>query len=82
MSLNRAGAAAVLLPDGRVLVVGGERPGRVSSAEIYDPASNSWSLAGELPAAVEQPTLVVTGPRRVFLQGTRVAFELTLAAGG
>ena len=41
--------ATVLLPDGRVLVVGGWRGGfggSASSAELYDPRSGSWTETG------------------------------------
>ena len=36
---------ATLMPDGRVLVIGDE------TAEMYDPATNTWSPAGELNLA-------------------------------
>jgi N-acetylneuraminic acid mutarotase len=38
--------SATLLPDGRVLVIGGYNPsqGWLSSAEIYDPATGQWSI--------------------------------------
>src|SRR5215471_3839287 len=43
---------ATLLPDGRVLVVGGE-DGRdaLASAELYDPATGTWSNTGSLNTA-------------------------------
>jgi hypothetical protein len=49
MSTQRAFAAAAPLPDGQVLVAGGgvAHPGRIfSSAEVFDPATNSFSSAG------------------------------------
>lgn len=56
MNFARVGAAAVTLSDGRVLVVGSS-PLPVTkvdsrayfSAEIYDPATGRFSLAGQLP---------------------------------
>jgi N-acetylneuraminic acid mutarotase len=38
--------SATLLPDGRVLVIGGYNPrqGWLSSAEIYDPATGQWNV--------------------------------------
>jgi hypothetical protein len=44
MSVERAGAAAAPLADGRVLVVGGGTS--PSSAEIFDPKTNTFSSAG------------------------------------
>ncbi len=39
-----------LLGDGRILVAGGARPftSALSTAEIYDPTSGSWSEAGSM----------------------------------
>jgi hypothetical protein len=61
----RAGAAAVTLADGRVLVVGsgdtnvtGIHADAYRTAEIYDPATGRFSLAGRFPdidlAAIEK----------------------------
>jgi hypothetical protein len=58
--LDRSTAAAVALPDGRVLVVGGEGPvqradgggyGTPTSAavEAYDPRANAWTKLAALP---------------------------------
>jgi hypothetical protein len=49
MRVARSGATGCVLADGRVLVVGGfGKAGRLRSAEIYDPRTNSWSWAGEM----------------------------------
>lgn len=48
--MGRGDHAATLLPDGRVLVTGGRLTssgtGGLGNAEIYDPASGTWSNAG------------------------------------
>jgi hypothetical protein len=48
MSTARVGAAAAPLPDGRVLVVGGDDDSfhTLSSAEVFDPATRRFSSAG------------------------------------
>src|ERR1700682_3549248 len=51
---QRLNPQAVLLADGRVLVAGGNVSSSgplpfLTSAEIYDPAANVWTSAGELP---------------------------------
>jgi len=46
MSIARSGHTATLLPDGRVLVVGGNY--FVTTSEIYDPVLNKWKAAGNL----------------------------------
>ena len=45
MSLEREVASAVLLDDGRVLVIGGgsQRREPVKSTELYDPATDTWA---------------------------------------
>jgi WD40 repeat protein len=56
-SLNtaRLSHTATLLPDGKVLVVGGDRSAQVfsalASAELYDPASGTWTATGSLITA-------------------------------
>ncbi|RSS58519.1 kelch repeat-containing protein [Streptomyces sp. WAC01280] len=57
MSGARYGHAATLLPDGRVLVTGGNRPRdtrtalTLTTAELFDPDTGTWSPAGELADA-------------------------------
>jgi N-acetylneuraminic acid mutarotase len=47
--------AATLLPDGNVLVTGGVTPGvaghSLATAELYNPASGTWSLTGSMLTA-------------------------------
>lgn len=50
MAEARFGHTATLLPDGKVLVVGGFqlRMGVLATAEVYDPETGRWSTAGTL----------------------------------
>ena len=50
ISQGRWAHSATLLEDGRVLIVGGNMSasGKLDSAEIYDPASGTWSSAGSM----------------------------------
>jgi N-acetylneuraminic acid mutarotase len=58
LAAARLGHQATPLPDGRVLVTGGEavvaadgtyRPQSLDSAELYDPAAGTWSAVSPLP---------------------------------
>lgn len=55
LNAARAYSTAVRLRDGRVLVAGGlggaAGDQRLSSAEIYDPASGAWTTTGDMPEA-------------------------------
>ena len=69
MSVARAGHTATLLPNGKVLVVGGTgtdsevNHGILTSAELFDPTTNTWSNAGELnvPRSGHTVTLLNNG---------------------
>ncbi|MDE2256544.1 MAG: hypothetical protein KGK05_02140 [Xanthomonadaceae bacterium] len=65
---------ATLLPSGKVLVTGGEYTDNVSptilnSAELYDPASNTWSAAGSLAAARQGHTATLLASGLVLVVG-------------
>jgi WD40 repeat protein len=66
MVAGRGGHTANLLPNGRVLVAGGDaglglRP--ISSAELYDPAAQTWASTGSLttPRNNHTATLLLNG---------------------
>ncbi|MBZ4329465.1 kelch repeat-containing protein [Corallococcus sp. AS-1-12] len=49
MAQGRSRQLATLLPDGKVLVAGGEDiNGYLTSSEVYDPATGTWSPAGAM----------------------------------
>lgn len=63
--------ASVLLPNGNVLLPGGDGNDRVKS-EVYDPASGSWSNTGPLNIGRERQSLVVLRDGKVLTAaGTR-----------
>jgi MYXO-CTERM domain-containing protein len=64
MSTARTGHTATLLPNGKLLVVGGEtNSGYIPSAELYDPATGTWTATGSLAQArnLHTATLLPTG---------------------
>lgn len=78
MSVARSAHTATALPDGRVLVVGGFRTvfgagGPVdvanSSAEIYNPATRSWTSARSMRVARHSHTAVLLPNGRVLVAG-------------
>lgn len=55
LAFPRTGQSAVVLTDGRVLLVGGDNPtgaSRQTTAEFYNPQTNRWNTAGTLTSAV------------------------------
>ena len=64
-SLDGYGPSATLLPDGKVLVAGGEDANfnLLSSAELYNPATGTWSRTGSMttPRSGQSATLLNNG---------------------
>lgn len=73
MAQGRRGHAATALHDGRVLVAGGHPAAfdapPLSDTEVWDPATNAWSLAGSLGTARSQAALVTLDDGRALAIG-------------
>jgi hypothetical protein len=75
MKQARENHTATLLPDGRVLVAGGDRPARgaaqpyLAGAEIYDPATGEWTATGSLLTARASATATLLRDGRVLVAG-------------
>jgi hypothetical protein len=69
----RGGQEATLLPDGRVLITGGVGPDRdvpmLPSAEIYDPATETFTPTGSLNEPRVDHTATLLGDGRVLIAG-------------
>ena len=69
MSEARGQQVAVLLNDGRVLVAGGNQDSQVGTAEIYDPASDTWTTTGNLLMSRASPVAALLTDGRVLVAG-------------
>lgn len=70
MAAARSDHTATRLPNGKVLIVGGNSAGgSVASAELYDPATRTFSATGSLAAARQGHTATLLGDGRVLVTG-------------
>src|SRR2546423_1083964 len=66
----RAHHTATLLPDGKVLVVGGYDGNRdLATAEVYDPASRTWTATGSLANRRSNNTATLLPNGKVLVVG-------------
>ena len=76
---HRMGHAAALLPDGRVLIAGGDEysaytnGSRPDTAVVYDPAAGTWVDTGPMKAIHDHATAVVLGDGSVLVGGGQAA---------
>lgn len=71
MNVARENHTLTLLPDGRVLAVGGFIFGGSThaSAEIYNPATNSWAMTGSMSTVRQAHTATLLQDGRVLVVG-------------
>ena len=73
-SLGTASAAhaMILLPTGRILVAGGyDGTGALTRVEIYDPATNTWTVAASLNESRYDAGIAITSDGKVLIAGGR-----------
>src|SRR5207302_10674572 len=71
---------ATLLPNGKVLVVGGYNSGIVVSAELYDPAGGKWTVTGSLNTPRWEHTSALLPNVKVLVAGGRCLVNVVLAS--
>ena len=82
MATYRSGHAASLLPEGRVLVSGGQDGHDVSlaSAELYDPKTGTFEPTSSMGAARHQHTATLLADGRVLVAGGATSENVALAS--
>jgi N-acetylneuraminic acid mutarotase len=70
MALGRVTSTATRLPSGKVLVAGGlGTHAQLTSAEVYDPETSSWSSAGSMAEGRYQHTATLLNSGQVLVAG-------------
>src|SRR5215472_3409789 len=65
MNVARANQTATLLPNGQVLIAGGG----TAKAELYNPATRTFSLTGRMPVAVTDATATLLRTGKLLVAG-------------
>jgi hypothetical protein len=70
LNIGRWDHSAILLPNGKVLVVGGEDKdfNFLRSAETFDPATGQWTATGSLGTALQENTLTLLPNGKVLAE--------------
>lgn len=69
MTSARAYHSATLLPSGAVLVAGGANFNQLNSAELYDPASSTWTITVPMNTRRQAHTATLLANGRVMAAG-------------
>jgi hypothetical protein len=74
---NRYNASSVLLPDGRVLIAGGDVPVQATAtAEVYNPATDSYTQVGNMTEPRVIPPLILVSNGEALVLGTDKTADL------
>ena len=81
LTIARFDHTATLLPDGKVLVAGGQgRPGDLASSELYDPATRTWMSTGSLATDRFSHTATLLPNGKVLVAGGEDTSFMSLAS--
>jgi N-acetylneuraminic acid mutarotase len=83
MATGRYGHTATLLPNGKVLVVGGhhqESSTTLATAELYDPATGTWSSTGSMATGRLNHTATLLPNGKVLVAGSYSYYYGSLAS--
>jgi N-acetylneuraminic acid mutarotase len=71
MTARAQGGTAALLPDGRVLIAGGDGPGdpMLASAEIYDPTTGTWTATASMSTVRVESASIALADGRILVAG-------------
>jgi len=69
MTTGRYGHSATLLPDGRVLIAGGDENGPIATSELYDPSTGTFTGTGNLLTVQVAYTATLLHDGKVLLSG-------------
>lgn len=69
LAAARSQHTATLLPNGKVLVAGGQVSSPLTSAEFYDPATGLWSATSSLATARFAHTAILLPSGKVLVMG-------------
>ncbi len=83
LHVARSAHTATLLPNGTVVVIGGEDAQRnmIDSIELYDPVAGQWTELGHLPQGRSNHTAVLLANGKVLVAGGGQANSNGLPAG-
>ena len=69
LGTNRFAHTATLLPNGKVLAIGGYNSGALTSTELFDPSTGTWTTSGTLAKARQLHTATVLPNGKVVVAG-------------